>query len=117
MQEPAASREALYRLVVHHGIVVFLLIYLVFGVIFAFENLSQDRRTFTCLDPDAPHGTIGGTVWTYENPDPSRCAPEHSTLNLAGRFLFNVVLGPAIFTMFVLHGGDQTPETLPAPGE
>ena len=48
-------------------------LYFTFGFTFAVYAYSHDLRYFRCEDPSAPHGYVGLSTRTFENPDPDRC--------------------------------------------
>ena len=113
MQEPTTPSGAFYGLIVH-GLFICLIIYLVFGVLFAIYNLSYERREWECPDGGIPpefFRQIPPEALNRPNrPEPLRegkdCVRRYSDTELAGNFIFYTVFGPAILTMRALHGGD-----------
>lgn len=49
------------------------LVYLMPGSLFAYQSVAHQYRSFECVAPNTPHGTVGVHVESFQNPDLSRC--------------------------------------------
>lgn len=75
-------------------IVIFaIILYLSFGFIFAIYAYSQDLRTFSCSDPNAPHGYVTIGTGTFENPDPENCTRQGLELRSIATIPFFTAFG------------------------
>lgn len=82
---------------------VLVILYLVAGMAVTVVAYSNEIRTFDCVEPNAPHGTV--TRWTksYENPDPENCTRRGMTPDVIVSVPFLILVGPILALAKVLR--------------